>query len=442
MNPVKIGLGKSFKGLAAYLLHDPDRAQTAERVGWVQSFNLDDAGPDLSWRLMAATALSADQLKEAAGVKKGPTPKNTAYHFSLTFNPKDDVTEQVRGAAVVGALKALGLENHQALAVEHRDTEHRHVHVMVNLIDPMTGRSAASKREDGSPALISNDQRKLSKWAEGFEREHGLTVTEGRLANANKRAQGEIVDARRKPRNVYEREKEETQDRRRDLTKRQFDERARDISQDSRDMYAQQRDEWAALKASYQSEKTATDKGVSKQVKKTINQIKQDRKPDWAALFARQKSEVRGFEMGERTTIGRIWHAAAVFRDRALDGDVLGGFVAGFLQEERRAIVLRKHDREREKLGVEIREQISDSIDEIRRDHAKVKEQARERFLAACTHLHGDHQQARAAMRERWQEHNADRRAALVTSQNRQAMLERSRQQQKKSYVGRGLEPG
>lgn len=68
MNPVEIGTGKSFKGLAAYLLHDPAQAQTSARVGWVQSFNLDDADPDRAWRLMAATAKSADQLKEAAGL--------------------------------------------------------------------------------------------------------------------------------------------------------------------------------------------------------------------------------------------------------------------------------------------------------------------------------------------------------------------------------------
>ena len=34
MNPVEITTGKSFKGLAAYLLHDAGRAATAERVGW------------------------------------------------------------------------------------------------------------------------------------------------------------------------------------------------------------------------------------------------------------------------------------------------------------------------------------------------------------------------------------------------------------------------
>ena len=158
MNPVEIGTGKSFKGLAAYLLHDPGRAETAERVGWAQSYNLDDADPDRAWRLMAATAMSADQLKEAAGIKKGKAAKNTAWHFAITFDPKDTVTEDVQRAAVASSLKALGLDKHQALAVMHDDTDHKHIHVMVNLIDPATGISAASKQPGGRPALLSNTQ--------------------------------------------------------------------------------------------------------------------------------------------------------------------------------------------------------------------------------------------------------------------------------------------
>ena len=65
MTPVEIGQGKSFKGLAAYLLHDPriegEQARTStERVGWVQSYNLDGVGGEGAWRMMAATAMSAN----------------------------------------------------------------------------------------------------------------------------------------------------------------------------------------------------------------------------------------------------------------------------------------------------------------------------------------------------------------------------------------------
>ena len=325
MNPVEIGTGKSFKGLAAYLLHDPERAASAERVGWVQSFNLDDADPDRAWRLMAATAISADQLKEAAGIKKGKAAKNTAYHFALSFNPVDQPAESVQRAAVDSAIRALGLQEYQAIAISHTDTAHAHVHVMLNLIHPETGLSAASKQPNGQASPLSNSQRKLSQWAQRFEREHGLTVTEGRLENANKRAQGERVGTRREPRNIHERKQGETTDRRRDFTKRQFEDQARDLTAASRAMHELHRTEWDALKGSYGAEKKSRDLEHKRAIPECIEAVKERHKKRWPAMFSRQRDELRDFERGERYAIGRIWHAAAVFRDRALAGDALGG---------------------------------------------------------------------------------------------------------------------
>lgn len=143
---------------------------------------------------------------------------------------------------------------------------------------------------------------------------------------------------------------------------------------------------------------------------------------------------------GERSTLGRIWHGAAVFRDRALDGDALGGFLAAFSADERRAIVLRKHDREREKLGQEIRAEISEGISEIKRELGDAQKHARERFMLACDNLRGDQDKAKAAMRERWQVYNADRRAALAKAQSRTAHVARAQDMYRGR--GRGLEPG
>lgn len=124
MTPVEIKQGKSFKGLATYLLHDAKREgeqsrDTTERVGMVQSYNLGDAVGEQAWRRMLATANSANALKEAAGIKKGKAVKNTVYHYSLNFHPDDPLTPEIQRAAVEGSLKALGLDDHQALAVEH-----------------------------------------------------------------------------------------------------------------------------------------------------------------------------------------------------------------------------------------------------------------------------------------------------------------------------------
>lgn len=437
MNPVEIGKGKSFKGLAAYLLHDTGRAQTAARVGWSQSFNLDGADADRAWKLMAATAMSADKLKAAAGIKKGKPVANTVYHLALSFNPEDRPDEAVQRAAVTGALSSLGLEQYQALAISHTDTAQTHVHVMVNLIHPENGVSAASKQPGGGPSPLSFAQKKLSKWAQGFEREHGLAVTEGRLANANKRAQGEKVDARRKPRHVWERERDETTDRRRDFTKQRFEDQGRELTAESRAMHEQHRSEWDGLKGSYKAEKTARQQAHKEAIPELIHSVKQRNKPHWRELFARQRDEMRVFDRGEHTAIGRIWHAAAVFRDRALSGDALGGLVAAFSKEERRNIIARKHDEQRKHLGADVADVIACEIRAARRDQAAERNNARVRYFAACDELRARQAEERAAMRDKWKAYNAGRAAALAKVRARSVERDLSQSRGR----GRGIEP-
>lgn len=432
MNPVEITTGKSFKGLATYLLHDAGRADTAERVGWAQSFNLDDADPDRAWRLMAATAMSADQLKAAAGIRKGATAKNVVYHFALTFNPEDKPDEALQRQAVASALEAFGLGRYQALAVMHDDTPHKHIHVMVNLIDPETGISAASK-QGGKAAVLSNMQRKMSRWAEGFEREHGLVVTEGRLENANKRAQGEQVDAKRKPRAVIEQEKRESTDRRDDFKKRVHDKNASELTLRGHDMTEAHKIEWDGMRLSYRTQKQAIDDHGKQDVAERIEAIKADNKKKWAALFMRQRSEKQDFDRGEKSAIGRIWHAAAVMRDRAIDGDLLGGFVAAFSQAERRAIVERKHQREQQDLSQQIRKQIGLQIRAANREQGMGKDDARLRFLKDCTALKKQQDQERVELRKAWQMHNQARKATLAKVQMR------GQGQQRGQTMGRGM---
>lgn len=445
MTPVEIGLGKSFKGLAAYLLHDPrlegeTARTTTERVGWVQSYNLDGAGGDSAWRLMAATALSANELKAAAGIKKGKPAVNTAFHYSINFNPADRPSEEIERLAVEGSLKALGLTDYQALAVRHTDHERSHVHVMVNLIHPETGMSAASKQESGAPSPLSNSQRKLSVWAAKFERDHALEITEGRLVNANKRAQGEQVDARRKPRPVYDRDKREGQDERLAWLKERQEANAAALSAESRQMNDRHRIEWESLKAAYEAEKRAMRKEKDRTVPRAIERIKEDAKPVWAALFMRHRSELEDFRRDERSPFGRLWHAAAVVRDRAEAGDFIGGIVAALSPDERRAVVLKQHDRERASVGLQIRSRITAEIGQIREDHSGAMVQARLRFMSNCAELRGRQDEARAAHRDRWNQHNAERRAAFQKARGPAQATQRGHVQYQGR--GRGVEPG
>ena len=63
------------------------------------------------------------------------------------------------------------------------DREHQHLHVIVNVVHPETGRASS----------ISFSRRKLSRWAEEYEREHGKIYCQQRVENNAKRALGEKV---------------------------------------------------------------------------------------------------------------------------------------------------------------------------------------------------------------------------------------------------------
>lgn len=445
MNPIEIGKGQSFKGLAAYLLHGAKQEGEATpsrvgRVGWVQSYNLDGADGEQAWRLMVSTAKSADALKEAAGIKKGKPVKNTVYHYSLTFGPDEKPGEELQRKAVEESLAALGLEDHQALAVRHTDTEHDHVHVMVNLIDPATGMSAASPQAQANgrkASKLSNSRKKLSAFAARFERENGLKVNEGRLSNANRRAQGEKVDARRKSRNVYEREKREGKDRRRDFLKREHAEIARKIQDRSNFLKLQHEIDWDALKKTYRIEKEAIRRRMSPAMKERSAEVEERYKPMWAALLMRHEYERKAFEAADKTAIGRIWHGAATFRELALEGEYLGGFVAAFSREDRRNVVLRKHDRERAKLGQKQKIEIAAEMKQMKEDFDRKFAGARERFLRDCTLLKADHNAAWSEVRQAWKDYNAQRGAAFAE----QRVAERYQGRQQDFGRGRSLEP-
>jgi len=442
MNPVEITQGKSFKGLSQYLLQDENR-ETAERVGWVQTFNLVDADGDQAWRLMLATANSANALKEAAGIKKGKAVKNTVYHYSINFNPEDDLTSDIQQRAVAESLKTLGLDDHQALAVEHTDKAHNHIHVMVNLIDPANGMSAASPQmcEDGKKrSKLSNSQRKLSKWAAKFERDNGLNITEGRLANANKRAQGEQVNARRKKRNVHDREKaEKNTDRRRDFVKRQFDDRAKIIQERTAELKEKCATQWEALKQSYADEKEAIRVQMSPTMKQASADIKEEHKPEWRTLFRRQRQERFTFDREHKKAIHRIWYGAVSVRQMVREGKGFKALQAAFSGTVQRDILMMMQDKERAALSREIKKEIEESITQVKEDFDRQFKDTRTRFLSDCDSLKSEQDESWDEIKSDWKEHNRERRENL--SRGRDAEKSQEQAQGLGQGRGRGFEP-
>ena len=87
------------------------------------------------------------------------------------------------GRAVTESLEVMGLADRRVVMVAHRDTAQPYVHVVVNRVSV----------EDGRAAKLGNSYLKLSRWAEGYEREQGHIRCPQRVENNAERDRGEWV---------------------------------------------------------------------------------------------------------------------------------------------------------------------------------------------------------------------------------------------------------
>lgn len=183
MNPNVAKGGRSFKGAFQYYLHDKD-AQTRDRVEWTHTENMMTDDPDKAWKVMAYTAKSQERLKQASGQNPGGAKlQKPVMAYSLAWHPEQDPSKEHMLETALQSLKVLGLENHEAVIIAHRDTPHRHVHVVANRVHPTTGIVASD----------SHSYRKLSNFAREYHEEHGLEYCPQRMENHRKQQQGEHV---------------------------------------------------------------------------------------------------------------------------------------------------------------------------------------------------------------------------------------------------------
>ena len=175
-----LGSGAGIAGMVDYATHDQTSAAdpkptTSARVAWAAGVGAPTDDPARTTRIMQGITADAPTLKHLAGISaRGRKLKNPYLHLMLS-EPAGAPTpsrEQML-TAVDGAMAALGLAGHYAVAAAHTDTDCPHVHVAIGRVSPMDGRAPAC----GKPAL-----RSLQRWAEQYEREHGGIVVPKRIA--------------------------------------------------------------------------------------------------------------------------------------------------------------------------------------------------------------------------------------------------------------------
>lgn len=149
--------------MCRYILHDAGQ-DTSDRVLWAEGCNVLSA-PEDAWAEMFATTRDQAMLKQQAG-KDARGRKNTkpVLHYTLSWAQTDNPSPEHMRDTALASLKAMKLDQHQALIAAHSDKAHLHVHIVVNTIHPETGLTAPLKYT----------KEALSRWAEAYEKEYGL----------------------------------------------------------------------------------------------------------------------------------------------------------------------------------------------------------------------------------------------------------------------------
>jgi hypothetical protein len=152
---------ESFKGSALYLA-GRIKGLSPDRVEFVETRNIHTDDPRAAAALMEATASKSVRCQQPA------------YHFMITFDPKDaeagKVTPELKRQIAQQVIERMGLEEHQLLVYSHRDTDHPHLHFLVNRVHPEK-HVAYDRHQDG---------KRLTGIVKELAQEHGLNILRNR----------------------------------------------------------------------------------------------------------------------------------------------------------------------------------------------------------------------------------------------------------------------
>lgn len=167
--------GQSFKGVTAYLLHDIEKIydangkhshtkhlETSERVGFTYTQNLHTDDIQEAARYMAWVDLHREELKSSTAGRKATA--GNVYHYSIAWQDGQNPTQEHMKETALKSVERLGLSKHQMYMVEHKDEDHKHMHIVVNLVNP----------ENGKIANLKSDMKRLDRWSNEYEKENGI----------------------------------------------------------------------------------------------------------------------------------------------------------------------------------------------------------------------------------------------------------------------------
>ena len=418
--------GRSFKGAMAYYLHDKrqDEAEahpaSFDRVAWTETRNLATDGAHTATRIMIATA------KEAAAQKAGQTGRKDVkpvLGFSLAWHPSEAATltraEMVRAADE--ALKVAKLDHLQAVIIAHRDTAHPHVHIVLNRVDPDTGKLTPTP-----PSMA----RALDKWAHDYEQERGLIVSPNRadkyrrqedarqkhpdpdkrrdyVDGAKAKAAAE-AEARREA--VAQAKVSSLPEARAAVASTKPPSEAATLKALTDAQKARHKSEWPALAEKNKAERAGIYEKFSAIIKAMAAQHKQDTRADWREFFKEQRGELRQAAKMEKSVAGLISLSLACAKEQMRRGEapnrgLLSLTFANVLSSHRRAATLAAvQERDKVAFANRLKGQLDQKIEAVKHDRAAALAAQRKAFEADRSKLIDQQNTERAKIREAWRQ--------------------------------------
>lgn len=380
MVPKVAGKGRSFKGAGLYYLHDK-KADTRERVAFTHTENLPTRDADKAIKCMAWTAMRQQELKSRSGASsKGRKLTQPVYCYSLSWAPGEEPSREEMIGAAKDTLKALGMQDHEALFVGHNDEPHPHIHVIVNRVHP----------ESGIAAKLSNDHLKLSAWAEAFERLQGQIRCDQRVENNELRRQGQFA-------------KDRTSQHAAEFYRWRQDRAAR------RD--AGRAAQQSVLADRHDAERSELRRSRDTKIEGLRQRLRDQTRADWRDLFAIQRQELQRLDKAQRTAWSRLRHYvktnAEVFRaaGKAQRRQMLKDAFFALVGSKRQYAELEtKQKNDRVFFARKLRERIVPMTLNIRKDHEREldalrKRQARERHDQKFRHIFEKRAERRANLK-------------------------------------------
>ncbi|MBU2856806.1 relaxase/mobilization nuclease domain-containing protein [Acidithiobacillus ferrooxidans] len=157
-----------FGDLVNYIAREADGKGREVDRGEMGVLNMDADVKDMDQAIELMDAVAEKALK------KGKFKGDPVYHLILSWQEGDKPTPKQVKECVQYTLKALGMEECQAVWVIHHDTDNDHVHIAVNRVHPEKGIVMGPPRRDYH--VIDKAMREL-EIIHGFQRDNGPYVT-------------------------------------------------------------------------------------------------------------------------------------------------------------------------------------------------------------------------------------------------------------------------